>query len=133
MSNNLYVKNFPKKHDEEGQEQVFSDDDLRKLFEPHGEIVSAVVMKDEEGKSKGFGFVCFKDSHDAKKALEAFSDNDRSEASHGSDRLYVVEARSKEQRQMDLQKSTYRFKMSMMYLNLIVKNIDPTTTEEEFQ
>lgn len=70
--NNLYVKNFPKKPDESD----FSDDDLRKLFEEFGDIVSAVVMKDAEGKSKGFGFVCFKNNRDAKQALEKYANND---------------------------------------------------------
>jgi RNA recognition motif-containing protein len=59
--NNLYVKNFPRPE--------FTDDDLRELFFKYGEIVSAVVMKDGEGKSKGFGFVCFKEPGDAQKAL----------------------------------------------------------------
>lgn len=50
---NLYVKNFP--------ETNFGDAELRTRFEAFGEIVSAVVMRDEvSGASKGFGFVCFR-------------------------------------------------------------------------
>ena len=45
---------------------------MLKLFQPFGEILSACVMRDEEKKSKGFGFVCFKNSVDAKKALDHF-------------------------------------------------------------
>lgn len=44
MGNNLYVKNFPK--GKQDGDDNFSDDDLRKLFEGFGQIVSAVVMKD---------------------------------------------------------------------------------------
>lgn len=91
-------------------------------------------MRDEEGKSRGFGFVCFKDSAGAQKAIDT----------HGADRvaadrpdneskaLYVAEAKSKEQRQLELAKSTYQWKRSMQLLNLIVRNIDPHTTKEEF-
>lgn len=141
--NNLYVKNFPRKikleqdgepapaGSQENQQDDYGDDDLRKLFEKYGEISSAVVMRDEEGKSRGFGFVCFKSAVDAKRALDAFNDYQHADASHSSDRLYVAEAKSKEMRQEELMKKSYRFKLSMMYLNLIVKNLDPTTTEED--
>lgn len=64
---NLYVKNFPKKEE-------FGDEDLLKLFTPYGEIISAVVMKDENNVSRGFGFVCFKDWQDAQKALEKITE-----------------------------------------------------------
>ena len=79
------MKNFPSKADRpasdhsgeespkatEGDEAPeFNDSDLVELFKPYGEIVSACVMKDEEGKSRGFGFVCFEKWQDAKKALD---------------------------------------------------------------
>ena len=111
--------------------QDFTDADLEKLFEQFGEIVSAVVMKHEDGRSKGFGFVCFKNGIDAKKALDFYKTREDHDASDGTDRLYVAEAKSKEARRDEVLKKTYRFKLSMMYLNLIVKNIDPTVQEEE--
>ena len=52
---NVYVKNF-------GDD--FTSDNLRQEFEKFGIVVSAVVMEDETGKSKGFGFVSF-DDHEA--------------------------------------------------------------------
>ena len=76
--------------------------------------------------------MCFKNASDARKALDAYSHDESSDASNRSDKLYVVEAKSKEQRQLEIQKSTYRFKVSMMNLNLIIKNLDPSTTEDEF-
>lgn len=36
------------------------DDKLREMFEKYGEITSACVARDHDGKSKGFGFVNFK-------------------------------------------------------------------------
>merc|ERR1719341_3010726 len=46
---NLYVKNL---------DDTIDDERLRKEFAPYGTITSAKVMN-EEGRSKGFGFVCF--------------------------------------------------------------------------
>jgi len=54
------VKSFP---------ADWTSEDLHKMFEPFGEILSASVMVDNEGKSKNFGFVCFKDPAHAQKAL----------------------------------------------------------------
>jgi len=31
-------------------------------------------MRDDSGKSKGFGFVCFKDWHDAHEAITSFEE-----------------------------------------------------------
>lgn len=63
----LYVGNLPWRVD---------DEDLRVKFGRYGELESAKVMKDAEtGKSKGFGFVCFKNSDDgteAKVQLDGF-------------------------------------------------------------
>lgn len=52
---NVYVKNF-------GEDM--NDEKLGEMFLQFGKIHSAVVMFDEVGKNKGFGFVSF-DSHDA--------------------------------------------------------------------
>ena len=52
---NIYVKNI-------GDD--FTSENLRQEFEKFGIVTSAVVMEDETGKSKGFGFVSF-DNHEA--------------------------------------------------------------------
>eukprot|EP01022_Parablepharisma_sp_SALTPOND_P009646 TRINITY_DN1399_c0_g1_i1.p1 TRINITY_DN1399_c0_g1~~TRINITY_DN1399_c0_g1_i1.p1 ORF type:complete len:636 (+),score=75.15 TRINITY_DN1399_c0_g1_i1:90-1997(+) len=59
----LFVKGFPKE---------FTHENLKNLFEPYGEVVGAVVIKekaDSEG-NKGFGYVYFKEPTDAKVAEE---------------------------------------------------------------
>jgi len=57
---NLYVKNL---------DEATDNDSLKALFEPFGEITSAIAMKDDKDKCKGFGFVSFKSSDDATKAV----------------------------------------------------------------
>lgn len=48
-----------------------NNDTLKELFSPYGEITEAVVITDRDtGRSKGFGFVTFKDEASAQKALE---------------------------------------------------------------
>lgn len=49
-----------------------TDEDLKDLFSPHGDIVSAnVVMDRETGRSRGFGFVEFKTDEEAQAAVDA--------------------------------------------------------------
>merc|ERR1712200_110522 len=56
---NLYAKNL---------DDTIDDERLRKEFAPYGTITSAKVMN-EEGRSKGFGFVCFSSPEEATKAV----------------------------------------------------------------
>ncbi len=56
---NLYVKNL---------DDTIDDERLRQEFAPFGTITSAKVMT-EEGRSKGFGFVCFSSPEEATKAV----------------------------------------------------------------
>jgi len=60
--NKLFVAGLP---------WAVNNDTLREMFAPYGEITEAVVIMDRESqRSKGFGFVTFKNAEDAKKALE---------------------------------------------------------------
>lgn len=92
-------------------------------------------MKDENQMSKGFGFVCFKDWQDAQKAIDELGQtrDSNEEESDKKPSLYVREAKTKEQRKLELVKSTYQFKKSMQMLNLVVKNVEPQATKEEFE
>lgn len=50
---------------------------LVELFTPFGEIEEAVVIGDKfSGRSKGFGFVTFKNDADAKKAIAEMNDKE---------------------------------------------------------
>uniref|UniRef100_A0A8B9SPM9 Polyadenylate-binding protein n=1 Tax=Anas platyrhynchos TaxID=8839 RepID=A0A8B9SPM9_ANAPL len=72
---NLYIKNL---------DDTIDDEKLRKEFSPFGSITSAKVML-EDGRSKGFGFVCFSSPEEATKAP-----------------LYVALAQRKEERKAHL-------------------------------
>ncbi len=64
----VYIGNLPFSFDDEG---------LRKICESYGEIEECTVIKDKfSGRSKGFGFVTFKNDDDAKKAIEAMNEKE---------------------------------------------------------
>ena len=44
------------------------------LIQKFGEVLNVAVMKKEDNKSKGFGFVSMKSHEDAQKAVEALND-----------------------------------------------------------
>ena len=65
MSNNIYVGNLP---------WSFKDDNLKELFEEHGEVTDAKVIVDRmSGRSRGFGFVEMANSEEATAAIEALN------------------------------------------------------------
>lgn len=96
---NLYVKNLDDSVDDERLRQQFSD---------YGTISSAKVMTDEEGRSKGFGFVCFAAANDATCAVTELNGR-----VVGTKPLYVAIAQRKEDRKAHLA-SQYMRHMSGM-------------------
>jgi len=64
---NLYVKNLDPSIDSQ---------QLYQLFKKFGAITSVRVMEHPDGKSKGFGFVCFENENDAQAAINEMSDYD---------------------------------------------------------
>jgi len=71
-----------------------TDDELRELFEAHGKVASANVVRDREsGRSKGFGFVEFENEEEGKAAEKALNGSEV-----GGRTISVAEARPKEDR-----------------------------------
>lgn len=58
---NLYIKNL---------DEDISEDILDQTFSKFGKIVSLVISRDDNGASRGFGFVNFENPDDARKAVE---------------------------------------------------------------
>jgi hypothetical protein len=53
-----------------------TDEDLRNLFEQHGNVASAKIVKDKvSGRSKGFGFVEMEEDGEAQAAITALYDS----------------------------------------------------------
>ncbi|CAI8602445.1 unnamed protein product [Vicia faba] len=86
---NIYVKNI---------DDSVSDEELKSQFSACGTITYAKVMRDDKGKSKGFGFVCFSTLDEAVKAVNSF----HGRMFHGKP-LYVAFAQRKDVRQSLLQ------------------------------
>lgn len=63
----VYVGNLPFNIDNEG---------LRKIFSDYGEVEAEVIMNKFSGRSKGFGFVTFKNDENAKKAVAEMNEKD---------------------------------------------------------
>lgn len=120
---NIYVKNIPDDYD---------DDKLTKLFSKCGEVANSIVMKDKEGKSKGFGFVNYKDTDAAKKSIE-----DLHESEIDGKMLYVSRAQKKSERDAELKKKYAAQQAERLNkyqgVNLYVKNLDDTITDEQLR
>ncbi|XP_071441749.1 polyadenylate-binding protein 1A isoform X2 [Hetaerina americana] len=104
---NLYVKNL---------DDTIDDERLRKEFSPFGTITSAKVML-EEGRSKGFGFVCFSSPEEATKAVTEMNGR-----IVGSKPLYVALAQRKEDRKAHLA-SQYMQRMANMRMQQMGQQI----------
>lgn len=84
---NLYVKNLP---------ESATEDMLKEIFGKFGNITSCKIMKDEQGNSKKFGFVCFENQEQASKALSLNNTIIDNKA------IYVAIAQSKDERRYQL-------------------------------
>jgi len=125
--NNVYVKNFSK-------DPEFTDEQLAELFKPYGEVQSATVMRDQNGMSKGFGFVYFSKSDDAEKAtVEIKAKASEQMEDKETLKLFATEAMKKSDRVQLLTLNNFKYKKSIMYFSLFVKNFPPGTTEDELR
>lgn len=113
---NIYVKNFG--------DAPISEEEFRKAFEPYGKIVSCVIMKDDKGNSRGFGFVSYETHESSKQACDALNGTELKGA-----KLYVARAQKKNERQAELREKYEKLKMERLNryqqgVNLYVKNLD---------
>uniref|UniRef100_A0AAY4C2P6 Polyadenylate-binding protein n=1 Tax=Denticeps clupeoides TaxID=299321 RepID=A0AAY4C2P6_9TELE len=111
---NLYIKNL---------DDTIDDEKLRKEFSPFGSITSAKVML-EDGRSKGFGFVCFSSPEEATKAVTEMNGR-----IVGSKPLYVALAQRKEERKAHLTNQYMQriAGMRAMPANAIINQFQPAS------
>jgi polyadenylate-binding protein len=113
---NLYVKNL---------DDTIDDERLRKEFTSFGTITSAKVMM-EEGRSKGFGFVCFSQPEEATKAVTEMNGR-----IVGSKPLYVALAQRKEDRKAHLA-SQYMQRMANVRMQQMGQIFQPSNAGSYF-
>jgi len=120
---NIYVKNVAAET---------TDDEFRDLFEKYGEITSASLARDDDGKNRGFGFVNFIQHEDAGKAVDELNDSD-----FKGQKLYVGRAQKKHEREEELRKQyeAQRQEKSAKYqgVNLYVKNLADEIDDDELR
>ena len=121
--NNVYVKNLS---------ENLSDEKLREKFAEHGAVTSCVIMRDEEGKSKGFGFVCYEEPEGAAAAVEKLDGYTEDEKT-----WVVCRAQKKAEREAELKAKfdqERRERMEKMAgANLYIKNLEDGTDDEKLR
>lgn len=120
---NLYVKNL---------EDDVTEELLSEKFSKFGKISNVVVMKDESGHPRGFGFVNFEDPDDAKKAVEGTNG-----LQIGNKVIYVGRAQKKAEREQMLRRQYEERRQERILKsqgsNLYVKNIDDSIDDDELR
>lgn len=120
---NIYVKNI---------DYEVGDDEFRELFEKYGDVSSASIARNDEGKSRGFGFVNYIHHEDATRAVEELHDKDF----HGQN-LYVGRAQKKHEREEELRKQyeQARQEKASKYtgVNLYVKNLTDDVDDDKLR
>merc|ERR1711976_884478 len=120
---NVYIKNISDEYDEIK---------LTDLFEKYGKISSVKVMKAEDGKTKGFGFVSFETPEEAQTAVDDLNGKDMDGKT-----VYCGRAQKKAERQAELKKKFDALKQERMQryqgVNLYVKNLDDTIDDDRLR
>jgi len=120
---NIYVRNLDKS---------ISDEKFLELFNQFGTVTNGLVMRDEAGASKGFGFVNYETAESAQKAVEEMNGK-----KIGEKDVYVGRAQKKEEREKMLRDMFEKIKRERMNkyqgVNLYVKYLEDTITEEQLR
>lgn len=124
---NIYVKNLSK---------TVGDDKFKELFGKYGTITSAVLAKDDQNQSKGFGFINYEAHEQAQAAIDDMNSKDID-----GTQVYVGRAQKKSEREKELREMFEKLKRERMSkyqgVNLYVKNLEETIDDaklrQEFQ
>jgi polyadenylate-binding protein len=120
---NVYAKNV-----ETGVNQA----EFEELFKKYGPVTSCILSVDEEGTSRGFGFVNFENHDDAQTAVNELHDMEF----HGQN-LFVARAQKKSEREEELRRSYEAAKNEKLAksegVNLYLKNIPEEYDDEQLR
>uniref|UniRef100_A0A1D1XDD1 Polyadenylate-binding protein n=1 Tax=Anthurium amnicola TaxID=1678845 RepID=A0A1D1XDD1_9ARAE len=120
---NVYVKNLSAE---------VTVEELEELFKAYGAITSAVIQTDEQGNSKGFGFVNFENHEQAAEAVTALHDSD-----FKGKKLFVSRAQKKHEREEELRRQYEQAKMEKLNkyqgVNLYIKNLEDDIDDEKLR
>ncbi|KAI0273747.1 hypothetical protein BC834DRAFT_1030395 [Gloeopeniophorella convolvens] len=120
---NLYVKNV---------DTEVTQDEFVELFNKYGSVTSAVIQTDDEGNSKGFGFVNFETHEQAQAAVDGLHDFD-----FKGKKLFVSRAQKKQEREDELRKTYEAAKMEKMSkyqgVNLYIKNLEDNFDDDKLR
>lgn len=120
---NVFVKNLSESTTKE---------DLENIFGKYGKITSAVVMREEDGKSKCFGFINFENPDAAARAVQELNGH-----KFDDKEWYVGKAQKKSEREQELKE---RFEQSKQEateksqgVNLYLKNLDDSIGDDNLR
>ncbi|XP_070824735.1 polyadenylate-binding protein 1-like [Chaetodon trifascialis] len=120
---NVYIKNF-------GED--YTDEKLKEVFSAFGRTLSVRVMKDERGRSRGFGFVNYANHEDAQKAVDEMNGKEIN-----GKLIYVGRAQKRLERQGELKRKFDQIKQDRIQryqgVNLYVKNLDDSINDERLR
>lgn len=107
---------------------------LERIFSEFGKVQNCKIMDDEEGKSKGFGFVNFENHEDAVKAVEKMH---ASTIAPHEKKIWCGRAQKKTDREHELRKKFEQLKLERINkyqgINLYIKNLEDDVDEERLQ
>ncbi|KAG6907840.1 hypothetical protein DXG01_007222 [Tephrocybe rancida] len=120
---NLYVKNI---------DPAMTQEEFEQLFEAFGAVTSALISVDEEGKSKGFGFVNYENHEEAQKAVDELHDSE-----HYGKKLFVSRAQKKAEREEELRRAHDQARLEKMNkyqgVNLYIKNLEDDVDDDKLR
>jgi polyadenylate-binding protein len=120
---NIFVKNIPK---------TIDDEKFNTLFSKYGKITSAVLMKEEDGSSKGFGFINYENHEEAQAAIDDMNGKELEGL-----QVYVGRAQKKGERERELKDMFEKLKRERMSkyqgVNLYVKNLEETVDDAKLR
>jgi len=120
---NVYVKDL---------DPAVTEAQLTEFFEKFGKTTSVAIMRNPDGTSKGFGFVCYEKHDDANSAVEKMQSQ-----LFGNKKIWCGPAQKKSEREQELKTKFRVLKLEQMTkysgINLYIKNLEDEINEERLK